>query len=69
MTNTIICPDCRVELPVLEEDGRHNFVPYIREGRMIMICIKCRVDMFIRHWKWQDWAVDVQSHQEVNLCS
>lgn len=38
------CPRCGKELPVMTEDGKHNFCPASTpDGGIIDVCIDCKV--------------------------
>lgn len=41
-----VCPICKTELPILTEEGKHNFCPHSTEpNEIIDICIKCKVNL------------------------
>ncbi len=52
-----ICPICKSELPVFTESGNHNFVPHIKEGKLIQICIACKSEIERRRWQSENQVV------------
>ncbi|GEM_PF-4222780 len=40
-------PDCEdpCAMPLTREDGRHNFVPHIIDGRQVNVCLACKVKL------------------------
>lgn len=69
MENRAICPECGANLPIFTDDGNHNFVPHIKDGKFINICIKCKVDEVTATWNHQAWSVDLPICKGVCACS
>lgn len=54
--HTKVCPLCHTELPLFTEGGKHNFCPAnAKDGRIIDICIKCKMKEVTDRWSGQDW--------------
>lgn len=50
--NIKICPLCKKELPLFQENSYHNFCPHSLDGgKIVDVCIICKM-MFI-DGKWQ----------------
>jgi len=37
------CPVCKGRFPIMTEDGKHNFCPASDGGKIIHICMGCKV--------------------------
>jgi hypothetical protein len=40
---TKVCPRCSISLPIMDEKGQHNFCPTIAGGKVISVCMKCKL--------------------------
>lgn len=46
------CPKCKVELPVFNENGQHNFCQAsMPSGGIVNLCMKCKMDEVVEKWK------------------
>lgn len=56
------CPICGIELPCFNKHGNHNFCPAsTSKGKIINICMNCKMETIIRKWNIQDWFFDAPS--------
>lgn len=51
-----ICDRCGHKAPEFNEQGGHNFCPASEEGKIIILCMKCKVVDANKH---SEWAVNL----------
>lgn len=50
----LTCPKCGNKLPLMDENGKHNFCPsseFVKE-KIVEICMQCKMEEVAGRWRW-----------------
>lgn len=47
------CPVCGKKAPLMDENGRHNFCPTVKDGKVVQVCMSCKGEEIKTSWLWQ----------------